>query len=76
MVAISTTTFDIQNPTLYPHNVFMYSIQISEQTAIISLYFTYREIPCLVFIIEMEYVYYAVLAESINAAKSVYIHSS
>ena len=36
----------------------------------------YREIPCLGFITETEYVYYVLRAESLNTANSVYIQSS
>jgi len=56
VVTICTTNLTFTNSTIYPHNVFMCFVSISEQTSIISLY----SINWLVFITETECVYCAV----------------
>jgi hypothetical protein len=55
-VPSSTLRFSSKNSTFCPHSVFMYSIRIPEQTAIISLY----SINWLVSVTETECVYCAV----------------
>ena len=62
VVTIYTTSCNAKKTlTFYPHPVFMYSVWIWEQTAIISLY----SISWLVFITEMESVYCAVRTGSL-----------
>ena len=56
VVTICTTSLTFSNSTFCPHSVFMCSVWISEETAIISLY----NIKWLVFIAETECVYCAV----------------
>ena len=59
VVTICTASLTISNSTFYPHSVFMCSVWIWEQTAIISLY----GINWLVFTTETERVYCAVRTE-------------
>jgi len=56
----------LKNSTLCPHSVFMCSVWISEQTAIISLY----SINWLIFITETECVYCAVRTECLYAIQA------
>jgi len=61
VVTICTTSLTFTNPTFCPHSVFMCSVWISEQTAIISSYNTDW-----FFITEMESVYCAVRTGYLN----------
>jgi hypothetical protein len=63
VVTICTTSLTFNNSTFCPHSVFMCSVCISEQAAIISLY----NINWLAFIAETVCVYCAVRTGSLNA---------
>ena len=62
MVTICTTSLTFNSSVFCPHSDFMCFVQISEQTAVISLY----SINWLVFVTEMECVYCAVQTGSLN----------
>jgi len=70
--SLYTASLTFTNSTFCPHTVFMCSVWISEQTAIISLY----NINWLVFITEKECVYCAVRTESLYTASLTFTNST